>query len=360
MEQPELMFPDPLQWPNDTYQHLLPNGFGLTGLYNNPIAEGLPQLYEPILNITTNIVEYVVDETSRAYVPQYTAPWESIAFSKNESKLFSVFAVGTAPGTGPSYELNQSGSPMTNNSYENGLNAPVAFECMLQWCVRTIRGEFSDGTFRETEISRTPYTHTSTISQNSSVDYEDPTSKQKFSIPAATWYELGYWLSTHLKGNVQNNLGITSEPVPLNYSSAILEGIFRVMNDSDTAFPGLMDNLANSLSLGLRTLTKDNVAIGNSISSTSHAVVRWPWLILPILELLGSLVLLIIVLRQTKKQGLHSWSNNVLAFFFHGLDERPSDGKVYGSQTDMEDRAKGMLVELQPSQDGGRLVILNQ
>ena len=88
---------------------------------------------------------------------------------------------------------------------------------------------------------------------------------------------------------------------------------------------------------------------------------QWAWLTLPIIELIRSLLLLGIVFAQTKSAGLLPWSNNVLAFFFHGFDEWPVDGaEDYGSQKAMKAKAKNMLVELQPSSDRGRLVILNK
>ena len=365
IDQPTFDWGQASQWPNDTNQHLLPNGFGLKGLYSDSVAGNVQKLVEEVLTITTDRVEMDINNTSGAY--EYyrdIQPLESIAFPKNESKLLSVFVVGTATGTGPAPAIDpDTGTRGTNNSYENGLNPPVALECMLQWCIRTMRGEFINGSFNEHELSSRPIKQPPTITQNMTIEDEDETSKEKFSISAAAYMGLGNWLWDYLQGDVVGDVGWSEKPGTLNYTSVLVQGIFKAMNGSATAFPGLMDNLANSLSLTLRTLdsaSNSDQAIGNSMTSSSRAVVRWPWLTLLIVELVGSLLLLVIVLIQTKKNGLHSWSNNILAIFFHGLDERPVDGKAYGSQTAMNGRAKKMLVELQQSDDGGRLVILNQ
>ena len=366
VEQPSWDWDSEFQWPNDTNQHLLPNGFGLKGLFNNPVTGNIQSLEEQVLRITTDNVELDINETSGAYEPYRGVQlMDSVAFPKNESKLFSVFVVSTAMWAAPDQVIDpQSGSRGTNNSYENELNPPLAFECMLQWCIRTMHGNFTNGIFNEIELGRRPIKQPPVITQNMAIEDQDEDTNTKFSISAAAYLGLGDWLSSYLQGDVVSNIDFSQKPTTLNYTSVIVQGIYKAMNGSLMAFPYLMDNLANSLSLKLRTLDSDyddNAYItGNSITASSRAIVRWPWLTLLIVELVGSLLLLVIVLIQTKRNGLHSWSNNILAVFFHGLDERPVDGKVYGSQTAMNGRAKKMLIELQQSDDGGRLVILNQ
>jgi hypothetical protein len=51
------------------------------------------------------------------------------------------------------------------------------------------------------------------------------------------------------------------------------------------------------------------------------------------------------------------WTNNLLAYFFHGLDERPVAGEKCLSQDEMEGRAKAMVMEFRQYEDGGRLVV---
>jgi hypothetical protein len=95
---------------------------------------------------------------------------------------------------------------------------------------------------------------------------------------------------------------------------------------------------------------------GNAFTATSHAVVTWEWLILPFFELVGSLVFLITVMIQTRQGGLSvPWTNSTLAYFFHGLDERPVRGLVHQSEEKM---AEELEVKFERGGDGGHLFIV--
>lgn len=59
------------------------------------------------------------------------------------------------------------------------------------------------------------------------------------------------------------------------------------------------------------------------------------------------------VMVGRSKSGLVPWSNNVLAYFFHGLDERPLGQHVRESQDDIKDEA----MEFQPHEDKSHLVV---
>ena len=143
------------------------------------------------------------------------------------------------------------------------------------------------------------------------------------------------------------------------YSSDLIQPFYMAMNSSRTGFPGLIDNLAKRLSLGLREIQHQPLAHGKAFSSTTYAVVTWPWLILPLFELLGSLVFLIAAMVKTRQGGLVPWTNNVLPYFFHGLNERPPGRHRHESQDAMSDMARELLWEFQPHENGGHLVIAN-
>lgn len=59
---------------------------------------------------------------------------------------------------------------------------------------------------------------------------------------------------------------------------------------------------------------------------------------------------------QTHKGGLVPWMNTILAYFFHGLDERVRIRSSYASQEAMQDEVRDISVEFQPHDDGGRLI----
>jgi hypothetical protein len=128
-------------------------------------------------------------------------------------------------------------------------------------------------------------------------------------------------------------------------SLGALGDIFQPMNSSKTRFPDLMDNLANSLSLSMRTIPyQPSPVVGKAFYPVTHAVVTWEWLILPVFELLTSLVLLLVI-RQSSQSSLAPWTNDILASLFHGLDKRPPGQHTCKTQRDMEDEARNLLVE---------------
>ena len=299
-----------------------------------------------LLNITTNRPASVLTDD--------TFVWDSIAFKKNGSKVMSVMAVGASPNTLPA---EPSYSHLFDLDGTTHWATPVAFECMLQYCIRTMRAEFSDGVLRETEISRWTNDDLQNSTYEVDVDLQYPGFEKKFTISSTSWDGYGIWLTSVLQGNVTAYV-TNNQLESLFPSSEVSRAVWTAMNSSASGFPDLMDNLANGLTQALRSLPYQTPIVGQAFTASSHAIVRWPWLILPAVELIGSLIILIVVLVETRKQRCYSWSNNVLPFFFHGLDERPLNSGICRSQEAMEIEAKKLFVEFRPNEEGGRLVIL--
>ena len=81
---------------------------------------------------------------------------------------------------------------------------------------------------------------------------------------------------------------------------------------------------------------------------------------MPAVELVASLVFLVIVMLETRKAGLVPWTNNPLAYFFHGFDERPLRGNDFKTQSLMEREARGLMVQFRKHDEGGRLVVVDK
>ena len=98
---------------------------------------------------TTNAMLNITTTSARMSRNSVSADWDSIAFPHNGSKLLSVFAVGASPGTIPT----QPDSKYASNTMAGPFAAPLAFECLLQFCIRNMSAGFINGTLYETEIS---------------------------------------------------------------------------------------------------------------------------------------------------------------------------------------------------------------
>ncbi|KAM0265328.1 hypothetical protein ACHAQJ_000168 [Trichoderma viride] len=318
--------------------YTLPNGFGLTGIQPGDMDNQVDFfITNGVLNVSTSFLN-----------------WDSVAFPYNGSVLMSVFAVAAAPGTIPeqpdqTFALSEK---MTGGMYA----PPVAFECMLQFCVRNMSAVFANGTLHETIISA--WTNET---QRAVPDYDHyifhPPHSDVFRVLAASVGATANWLSYLLAGDAISSL---IDSLGSHASSDLTQAIRTAMNSSDTGFPDLMDNLANSLSLSLRSASyQPPPTQGKAFAAVSHAVVTWEWLILPAFELVGSLVFLVLVMMRTRKAGLVPWTNSVLAIFFHGFDRRPAMPGVDEAESAMTKEAHGLLVQFQPREEGGRLIAVN-
>lgn len=273
--------------------------------------------------------------------------------------LLGVFAIGLSPNTIPEEpDSDGTAAPLTGE----GFGSPLAFECLLQFCVQEIRAEFHNGTLNETVLST--YTNNTQFSPGlSNSQYADtvlqpPDSGETFIATSLAVGTTASWLSYLLTGsaNIATNSGDINLQRVMATQSAI-EPIVVAMNNSATGFPDIMDNIAKSISRELRTIAYQPPPLqGLAFSPTTRARIVWAWLALPFSLLAASLIFLIIVIVETKRKGLVPWTSNILAALFHGIDKRSSDHQAYETEQVMEKEAKKLLVEFQPHEDGGRLV----
>ncbi|KAF2727221.1 hypothetical protein EJ04DRAFT_595782 [Polyplosphaeria fusca] len=322
-----------------TEYYTLKNGMVLTGL------DPEQSISISILNITTSY---------RQGLDGWYDAWQPMAFPNKGSKITNVMAIGLSPGQVPGFwsRTSEGDQPVTTTK---GFRKPVAYECIFQFCIRNMQAKLMNESLVETETSRwindtlflnwdDPHIYDQNITFRSA-----PEASDTYYVSPENWGTLDQLLSSFLV----TNGSLLEGYIPFS-NEATTMAILRTMNKTVDGFPALMNNVANSLSLSLRSMPRQPTVSGQALSMTSHARVRWEWLALPLFELVATLVFLITVIIKTRRQGLQPWSNNVLAYFFHGLDDRPVG--VMAPQTVMESKAKQILVEFVPHSDGGRLV----
>lgn len=337
-----------------TNYYTLPNGFSLTGI--QPQSVGSQAMHDGVLNMTTS-------RTANYSVPgEVVVYWDSVAFKDSGSKLISLFAIGPAPNSIPEqpdaaflpqHSLEMSGSPQ--------FTPPIAFECLLQFCIQTRRGVFTNGTYTETVLSRyiDDSVLTSADNDGPNVTLISPTVGTKFTISREAVVITRQWLGTILVGNVTLSTprgGTFSANSGRFYSSDRIMPFSAAMNASTTGFENLINNIADSLTNSLRGISYQPSTKGQAFSLISIAVVNWYWLILPAAELVASAILLGCIVWGTGRNGLMPWTNNLLAMVFHGFDFRPRESSILDSGDEMNIEAKRLLVQLQMDEEGSRLV----
>ncbi|TRX88464.1 hypothetical protein FHL15_010654 [Xylaria flabelliformis] len=318
-------------------------------------------------NITDKLKATKVDGMTRYQLPngfglQDPEPHSysngSVAFSNNASRLFSVLAVGAPNGTIP---IQIGVNDNADDTVTISSAPPIALECLLQYCIRTMQASFVNGVLQETVLSN--WTEQSQFPNGYYNEYDNdltlrsPKTGAEFIVTFGALFGIKTWLSPTLVGDVYVNSASIEQNAPV-FSTSISEFIYSAMNTSSTGFQDLMDNLANSFSLNFRTIKYQPPPVsGKASAPNSRAVVVWEWLILPIFELVATLLLLVAVILETKRKDMVPWGNSALAYIFHGLNKRPEGGSYRESQDDMEKSARELLVEFEPYDNGGHLVV---
>jgi hypothetical protein len=135
---------------NSTNDYQLSNDVWLTGINDN---NGFDEI--GLVNVTTN--PYFEIEGIEL-VGTTTSP-------HNIYNLFSVFGIGPIPGTVPYQPFSEITLPKGYSTAT--LAPPVAFECLLQFCVRNMSARFINSSLTETINSE--WTNTSQLSAGSTV-----------------------------------------------------------------------------------------------------------------------------------------------------------------------------------------------
>jgi hypothetical protein len=74
---------------------------------------------------------------------------------------------------------------------------------------------------------------------------------------------------------------------------------------------------------------------------------QWEWIILPVV--LGGIILLLLTMVQTKRKTMPLQKASVLAFLYHGLENRLKDGPAITTASGMDMNARKVRVRLRPS-----------
>jgi hypothetical protein len=257
--------------------------------------------------------------------------------------------------------------------------APVALECMLTWCVKTMNSSYSWGSYKEDVIHETINTTTGPSPWDAQpfigTDFNgtDMYYRQNVTIDAPNLNNSIFGVSNDTamytirildeflpSWTIATNL--SAEPV-LRYKFALnVKGAnWRKIDFNPWLAPNNItrhvERLATALTNGLRSSNSSGSIMGDAYATQIYVSVRWEWLSLPLGLLLMSAIFLVCTIVQTGREEngqVGVWKTSAIATLLYGLPDEMQE-KITSSAAKDSDigtpraKAKQLKVKLLPS-----------
>jgi hypothetical protein len=258
------------------------------------------------------------------------------------------------------------------------LDARVAHECALQYCVKTLIAAQVRGELVETEVSSwTNNTEPARLFADDAVlttPVEDPDSNyelestaseyvlkppeqdREFTVALESQIQMTTWFNAFLRGNASWVMPRTGEV----YSNDQIQGIDSSLDQSETGLSRLMANVADAMTVALRT--NSNATSGGLVhTNEAYIHIRWPWIALPlaIYLLVVAFVAMVALSGRSGDQAVQVWKNSGISAMLHGLEAESLRRKLgpLDKQSDIDSAAKDLVVRLMPGDNGLRFKV---
>lgn len=258
------------------------------------------------------------------------------------------------------------------------LETRVAHECVLQYCVKTLSAAQLSGELVETEVSswtnnskparlyadnavlttpvEDPDSDYSLESTASEYFLKPPGQEREFTVALESQIQMTTWFNVFLRGNALWVMPRTGEV----YSNDQIQGIDSSLNQSETGLTRLMANVADAMTVALRTNSNETSA-GLVHTNEAYIHIRWPWIALPlaIYLLVVAFLAMVALSGRSGDQPAQVWKNSGISAILHGLEGeslRQRSGPLE-KQSDVDSAAKGLVVRLVPGDHGLRFEV---
>ncbi|KAE9972415.1 hypothetical protein BLS_004043 [Venturia inaequalis] len=272
----------------------------------------------------------------------------------------------------PIMDFLTAGIPDGDSPYVN--STPIAMECVLKWCVKTIESTFVNGDLSEKVIS-TFENNTQTIPDrlewnasqnrlnrfyhNESLTPSDQDTT--FSVSNQTTLEFALALSSVSPAS----LTTTNLTAPYRLKYQILTGQptksiltnFTAMRPPENVTANV-EKLAAALTDVMRSNQKSTEPVFGTGSFEVFIHVRYGWLTLPLIIVVATLVFLVATIRKASREQAGIWKTSSLATLMHGLSwdaKTHGDGGSLWRMEDMKNRSNSLSVYLDRYKEGGTL-----
>ncbi|KAI0848145.1 hypothetical protein F5Y00DRAFT_262777 [Daldinia vernicosa] len=194
----------------------------------------------------------------------------------------------------------------TANLLERTMDNPEITECYIEWSARIYRNlSVENGTMSLGVLDELALDYVESIAGNQNVGC-----LLKFSIASDA-------------GNPQRNNIFTINPTDYNRIGAYLAGIFSSYDEQDfgralmnsPSIEETVRNITESMTYAIGDSHNATQIAGDAITFEQFISVSWPWVILPLVEVLMGLILLVLTLHITKRGDMASWKSSSLVPF---------------------------------------------
>ena len=220
---------------------------------------------------------------------------------------------------------------------------PVAHECVLSWCVKTLRSSFSQGRYREDVISTLINTTARPFGWDTQITVPDFTGtmfRDNITIyPASMSHDnLGYGVSNltfldavtvldEIFPSLITVANATAEPFLKVRTSFKVKVMYRAVRFSPWLAPNNvphhMERMAEAMTNAVRSDQNSNERIsGKALSRETFVAVHWAWLSFPLTMLLLSIIFLVATMMKTSQKGSSdtgTWKTSAMPTLIYGL-----------------------------------------
>jgi len=286
----------------------------------------------------------------------------SISFKHITYPLLDALIVSSADGT-------------VDSVYDKKL--PVAQECVLAWCVKTLRSSYTSGNYKE-EVVET-FINTTSVQwpwwthNYPELQIIDTEFRANISItpPSTEGNPTSFGASNETVVNMVivfdytfpsflTVLNATAQPF-LKIRTAVTDKVyFRAVRFNPWLAPNNvthhMERIARAMTNAMRSDTNTNTLVaGTAYLRETYVAVQWAWLTFPLVMLLLSIVFLVATMVKTSNQkydDIGMWKSSAIPSLMYGLP-KDMQGDFVASATSRHTfsrRSKKMLIRLQPKQ----------
>jgi hypothetical protein len=262
--------------------------------------------------------------------------------------------------------------PIGTSPYSN--STPVAFECVMKLCVKSIESTFFNGNVSEVVVETFQNNSQSTLDlfvgnvKNGSLRHQfhnetiiPPGQNTEFRVDNKTIFEFAYALSSIIPSSLTSPNAST--PYSLKYHIYTGGGLSAIFTNFTAMRPPSnvstsVEKLATALTNVMRSNPNTTEPVFGTGSFEVYIHVRYGWLALPLVIVVATFGFLVATIGQASKAKAGIWKTSSLATLMHGLSW---DAKMSGEERslwnmeDMKDKAMNLSVHLDRYKEGGTL-----